>query len=109
MTETDHRIETARKNLRIAVAIRKTNLAETARKAGLSRNALQQFVAGKTQISYANMLKVCDVLQVPIGTLHRPDGTTETRLRLYKTLERLPDHLAARAISEAQDLADRPR
>lgn len=105
----DPRIETARQNLRIAIATRKTNLAETARQAGLSRNALQQFVAGQTQISYANMLKVCDVLAIPIGTLHRPDGITESRIRLYRTLERLPDHLAARAISEAQDLADRSR
>lgn len=91
-------VETCRTNLRLAVALRNTNYAETARKAGLSRNAVSQFVAGRTQLSYANMLRVCAALDIPIGLLHQVDGITEARIRMHKILERIPDHQAAAAL-----------
>lgn len=69
---TDPRAEIARKNIRIAAAMRNMNLSEVSRQAGMSRNGVGQFVAGTTSLSYANMLKVCDVLQLPIGLVHRP-------------------------------------
>jgi transcriptional regulator with XRE-family HTH domain len=99
----DPRIDIARTNLRMAVALRKTNFAEAARQADLSRNALSQFIAGKTSLSYANMLKICDVLNIPISLLHRPDTITEARVRLYRLLERLPDHLINQALQDVQD------
>lgn len=99
--ETDPRVDIARRNLRVAVALRGTNFAECARKAGLSRNAVAQFVNGRTSMSYANMLRVCDVLDVPLGALERPDAITEQRLRLYKLLQRLPDHLLVPALETA--------
>lgn len=101
----DPRIDACRDNLRLAVALRRTNFSEVARRAELSRNVLTQFVNGKTSITYANLLRVCDVLDVPIGALHRPDAITETKLRLYKALARLPDHLADKIIQDAQAIA----
>lgn len=105
--ERDPRIDICRNNLRLAVALRRTNFAEAARAAGLSRNALSQFVSGRTSLSYANMLKVCDVLDLPIGLMHRPDAITEGRLRLHKALERLPDHLIGDAIRAATEASSR--
>jgi len=97
----DPRLDIARRNIRVAVALRGTNFAETARQAGLSRNAVAQFVKGRTSMSYANMLRVCDVLDIPLGALHQPDAITEQRLRLHKILQRLPDHLLAPALEAA--------
>ncbi|HBB81976.1 MAG TPA: hypothetical protein DC031_01580 [Sulfitobacter sp.] len=88
----DPRLEHARTNMRLAVALRKTNYSEVARAAGLSRNALSQFVDGRTTLSYINMLKICDVLDIPIGSVHRPDAISSARLRLHRALEALPDH-----------------
>ncbi len=102
----DPRIDVARHNLRMAVAHRKTNFSEAAESAGLSRNALSQFVSGRTSMSYANMLRICDVLDIPIGALHRPDAVTDTKLRLYRLIERLPDHQMAKAIRIATDRPD---
>ncbi len=103
MTEkpTDPRVDVARRNLRILCAMRETNFSEVARQAGLGRNALSQFLGGKSALTYPNMLKICDVLNVPIGLLHRPEPITEQRIRLARVLERLPDHLAAEAMAQA--------
>lgn len=104
---TDPRLEIARTNLRLAVALRRTNYSEAARSAGLSRNALSQFVEGRTTLSYINMLKICDVLDLPIGSLHRPDAISSARLRLHRALEALPDHafdqVAQAAMQAARD------
>ncbi|KAE9624763.1 helix-turn-helix domain-containing protein [Parasedimentitalea maritima] len=105
MTDTpkDPRIETARRNIKMAAALRDMNLSEVSRQAGMSRNGLGQFTAGRTTLSYANMLRVCDVLRVPVGLVHRHDAITESRIRFFQTLERLPDHLAQKAIAAAQE------
>lgn len=106
MNETDTRTETARRNLRMAAALREMSLAEVSRSAGMSRNGLGQFISGRTTLSYTNMLKVCDVLRVPIGLIHRQDAITESRIRLHRILERMPDHLAQRAIDLARNELD---
>ncbi|MEH6834830.1 helix-turn-helix transcriptional regulator [Falsihalocynthiibacter arcticus] len=93
----------ARTNIRLAVALRETNYAKLARAAGLSRNAVSQFVTGTSSLSYANMLKVCAALDIPIGLLHQEDGITAARLRLHKAMARLPDDQIAEAL-EAQKL-----
>ncbi|TCP43956.1 helix-turn-helix domain-containing protein [Rhodovulum marinum] len=90
------RIQTARQNLRIAIAIRETTAAEVSRAADLSVNALGAFLRGKSSISYANLLRVCDVLDIPIGILHTPGSVTPGRLELQKVLSELsPEELAA--------------
>jgi len=103
--ENDPRTDIARVNIRMAAAKRDINLSEVSRQAGLSRNGLGQYVSGRTSLSYANMLKVCDVLQIPIGIMHRQDAITDNKIRLFRLLDRLPDHLAALALSEAQKAA----
>lgn len=101
----DPRLDIVRENLRIAVALRGSNYAEVARGAGLSRNAVSQFVSGSRSMLYANMLRICDVLDVPLCLIHRRDGLTHEKIRLYRVLEKLPEHLAARALREAQEAA----
>ncbi len=93
-------IDIARRNIRIAVALRGTNFSEVARAAGLSRNAVSQFVSKRTTLSYANMLKICDVLDIPIGLLNIEDGVTEGRLRLQKALDRLSTEKLAEALKD---------
>ncbi|MCA0851217.1 helix-turn-helix domain-containing protein [Salipiger thiooxidans] len=88
----DPRVDTARDNIRLAAALRRMNYAEIARDAGLSRNAVSQFVSGRTTLTYQNMLRVCDVLGVPISLMHQPDSITEGRIRLHKALMNLPAH-----------------
>ena len=101
-SKNDPRTDIARENLRMAAAKRGMTLSEIGLKAGMSRNGLQQFTSGRTSISYANMLRVCDALGVPIGILHRRDAITDSKIRLYQALDVLPDHLAAEALGIAQ-------
>jgi transcriptional regulator with XRE-family HTH domain len=105
-TDAARSTEIARKNIRMATAMRETNFSEVARAAGLSRNAVSQFVTRRTTLSYENILKVCAVLDIPIGLLHIEDGVTEGRLRLNRALEALSsDQLreAARLAGTARD------
>jgi DNA-binding Xre family transcriptional regulator len=101
-----HAMNIVRVNLRMATALRDMTYAEVSRKADLSRNVLSQFIAGHKSITYSNLLKICDALDVPIGILHYPDTITAARIRLHKILLRTPDHLAAKALAEAQAWAE---
>lgn len=101
----DPRLDIARENLRMAAAKRGRNLSEVSRTAGMSRNGLQQFITGRTTLSYANMLRVCDALNIPICILHKPDAITDGKIRLYQALDRLPDHLAQAALAEVEAAA----
>lgn len=86
----DARLANARENLRIALAVRNITAAEVSVAAGLSKNAFGAFLRGKSSISYANLLRICDQLRVPVGLLHRPGSVTPARLRLHEVLEDLP-------------------
>ena len=85
----DQRLANARENLRIALAIRNITAAEVSVAAGLSKNAFGSFLRGKSSISYANLLRICDQLNVPVGMLHRPGGITPARLRLHSALDEI--------------------
>lgn len=92
----DPRIATVRQNLRIALAIRETTPAVVSVASNLSKNALGSFLRGDTSISYANLLRVCDALAIPIGILHRPGAVTPGRLALHEALDEVtPEQLAA--------------
>lgn len=95
-------MDIVRTNLRMAAALRGMTYSEISRKAAISRNVLSQFISGHKSITYSNLMRVCDVLDVPIGLLHIPDTITAARIRLHKILLRTPDHLAARALADAQ-------
>lgn len=102
-SETDPRTDIARQNIRIACVMRDMSQTEVSRKAGLSRNTVSQYTAGRTNISFENMHKVCDVLGIPIGVVHKRDGLTTERIRLYRILEAMPEHLVSRAIDIAKE------
>lgn len=70
----------ARMNVKLAAQIRGMPLSQVAVKAGLSRNAISQFVSGRTSLSYVNMLKVCAVLSTSIATMHLKDAVTPSAL-----------------------------
>lgn len=106
-SQDDPRLDIVRENIRMAAAKRGLNLSEISRRAGMSRNGVQQFVAGHTSLSFANMMRICDVLAIPIGVITRPDAITDNKIRLYRLLERLPDHLAAQAVAEAEAIVSR--
>jgi transcriptional regulator with XRE-family HTH domain len=82
----DPRLDTARENLRMAVALRGTNYKAASLQAGLSQNALSTFVKGGSSMSYINLLRICDVLGIPIGVLHVSGAITPARLRLHALL-----------------------
>ena len=106
----DARINIARRNLRIAAALRDKNLSQVSIAAGMSRNGLGQFINGRTSLSFANMLAVCDVLNIPISIVHKSDAITDAKIRLYQALERMPDHLIMDALAEIQkSMALRPQ
>lgn len=102
-------METVRTNLRMAAALRGLTYSEISRQAAISRNVLSQFISGQKSITYSNLLRICDALDVPIGILHIPDSITAARIRLHKILIRTPDNLAARVLTEAQAIADQVR
>jgi transcriptional regulator with XRE-family HTH domain len=82
-------LNTVRTNLRIACALRDmTNLSEIARRCGYSRNIVSQFAAGKTSISHAHLLGICDVIKVPIGILHIPDAITQANISTFQNMVR---------------------
>lgn len=87
----------------MATALRGVNFTQTSIKAGLSRNVVSQFVNGRTSLSYANMLAICDVLDIPIGAMHRPDAITEARIKFWRSVERVPDHLVLAALRAVQN------
>ena len=95
-------LETARMNVRMACALRDINPSQVSQRAGMARNGLSQFLAGRTVLSYANMLKVCDVLDIPIGILHVPDSITLNRVRIYRALEQIGDHQLSQALQIVQ-------
>lgn len=92
-------IENARQNFRMACALRGLSMSEAARRAGLSRNALAQFVRGRSIMSLENALKICDVLDVPLPLICRQDGVTAANIRLYKALDRMPAHALGEAFA----------
>ena len=95
MTETENmqpkdvaknQMDIARENLRLALAIKNQKAAAVSRAAGMSVNALANFLNGKVSISYQNILAVCEALAIPIGILHHPHSITPARLALHQEL-----------------------
>lgn len=98
-------METVRVNLRMAAALRGQTYSDISTKAKISRNVLSQFISGQKSITYSNLLRICDVLDVPIGILHIPDTITAARIRLHKILLRTPDRLTADVLRQVEAAA----
>ena len=99
-------MQIVRRNLRMAISYRETNPTEVAREAELGVNVVNSFLNGSTSISHANLLAVCDVLNIPIVALEHPDGITPARIRFFNLLSKLPDHLAEKASAIVQEELD---
>ncbi|GAB5431235.1 MAG: hypothetical protein EpisKO_06050 [Epibacterium sp.] len=89
--ETDRKIQNARTNMKIAVALSDLSASEISQKAGLSVNVLGKFLRGETMISFGNMQSVCDVLGIPLALITTERQITPARIRLMKALERMSD------------------
>lgn len=98
--------ENARRNLRVAVAIRETTVSDISRNAGLSINVLGKFIRGETGITYGNMLKICLALNVPIGIIGSDHGLTPERIRLHNILAEANDKEAAKIIADVKQILD---
>jgi transcriptional regulator with XRE-family HTH domain len=85
-------LDVARKNLKIAFALRNLTGAEVSRRAGMSRNGVGQFVEGRTLLCYENVMKVCDVLGLPIGIIHKKDAITENYIQNMNEVMSLPEY-----------------
>ncbi len=88
---TVNKIENARLNMKIAVALSDLTASEISQRAGLSVNVLGKYLRGETMISFGNMQAVCDVLGVPLSLITSGSQITPTRIRLAKALERMTD------------------
>lgn len=97
---TKRKVENARTNLRIAVALSDMTASEVSTKAGLSINVLGKYLRGETMISFANMQAVCDVLDIPMALVTSEHQITPARIRLMKLLERLSNEEISKILEE---------
>lgn len=97
---TKRKVENARTNLRIAVALSDMTASEVSTKAGLSINVLGKYLRGETMISFANMQAVCDVLGIPMALVTSEHQITPARIRLMKLLERLSNEEISKILEE---------
>lgn len=88
---TTRKIENARINMKIAVALSDLTASEISQRAGLSVNVLGKYLRGETMISFGNMQAVCDVLDIPLSLITSETQITPQRIRLVKALERMSE------------------
>ena len=88
---TERKLENARVNMKIAVALSDLTASEISQRAGLSINVLGKYLRGETMISFGNMQAVCDVLDVPIALITSETQISPARIRLVKALDRMTD------------------
>ena len=98
----DPRIETVRLNIRMGLVIRNIDATNASLKAGLSQNSLGSFLRSKSTLSFLNLIRVCEALDLPLGVLQHTDGITPSRIKLYQLLEDLPEHKLEAALAAAQ-------
>jgi transcriptional regulator with XRE-family HTH domain len=88
---TERKLENARVNMKIAVALSDLTASEISQRAGLSINVLGKYLRGETMISFGNMQAVCDVLDIPIALITSETQISPARIRLVKALDRMTD------------------
>ncbi|MEQ3630718.1 MAG: helix-turn-helix transcriptional regulator [Sulfitobacter sp.] len=99
----DDLLEIVRTNIRIAIALRNTKAKTVSLEAGMSQNSLGSFIRGETSMSFVNVLKVCEVLDIPIGLLAIEGAISPARLRLHQALEGAPPELVLEALSQMRN------
>lgn len=103
-THSASKIDIARLNVRLGLALKRKSASHASREIGMSRNAVSQFTAGKSSIKYENMLALCEAIGIPIGLLHRKNAISENKLTLYNLIEELPEQLELDAITAILDV-----
>lgn len=100
--KTQRKLENARTNMKIAVALSDLSAAEISQRAGLSINVLGKFMRGETMISFANMQAVCDVMDVPLSLITSERQISPARIRLAKILERMSDDRIEQLVNQSE-------
>lgn len=108
-TNQDPRLDIVRQNLRIALALRDTKAKAVSLAAGLSQNALSSFIRGETSMTFVNVLRVCDVLKIPIGLLTVEGAISPARLRLDELVRKAPPDLVLAAMAQIEKDRGGPR
>ncbi|PCJ05772.1 MAG: hypothetical protein COB16_15115 [Rhodobacteraceae bacterium] len=85
------KVENARTNMKIAVAIHDLTASEISVKAELSVNVLGKYMRGETMISFAGMQAVCDIMGLPLALITSERQITPARIRLHKIVARMTD------------------
>lgn len=98
------KIDNARTNLKIAVALSGMPMSEISQKAGLSLNVVSKFLRKESMISFANMQAVCDVMGVPMALITSERQITPARIRLVQAMERMNDAQLAEFVK--REIAD---
>jgi transcriptional regulator with XRE-family HTH domain len=91
MEQTKRKVENARTNMKIAVALHDLTASEISMKAGLSVNVLGKYLRGETMISFAGMQAVCDIMGLPLALITSERQITPARIRLHKIVARMTD------------------
>ena len=89
--QTKRKLENARINMKIAVALSDLSASEISQRAGLSINVLGKYLRGDTMISFGNMQAVCDILDIPLALITSDRQITPARIRLTRAIDRMSD------------------
>ena len=91
LEKTERKLENARTNMKIAVALSDMTAAEVSQRAGLSINVLGKYLRGETMISFGNMQAVCDTLDIPVGLITSDHQITPARIRFHRLINRMSE------------------
>ncbi|MBQ4824398.1 helix-turn-helix transcriptional regulator [Leisingera sp. HS039] len=85
------KVENARINLRMAIALSDYSETSAAQKGGMSNNVLGKFCRGETDITLANLLSACELLGVPISLIVSDHQISPARIRLAKLIDNIDE------------------
>lgn len=100
--KTAQKLENARTNMKIAVALSDLSASEISTRAGLSQNVLGKYLRAETMITFANMQAACDVLGIPLALITSAQQISPARIRLHRILDRMTDGEVADFIAQHQ-------
>lgn len=102
---TQRRIECARTNMKIAVALSDYAASDISQRAGLSINTLGKFMRGDNMINLANLQAICDVMNIPLALIASEQQISPARIRLVRKIMAMNDQeLAALVESEGKNI-----
>lgn len=100
--KTMQKLDNARINMKIAVALSDLAASEISTRAGLSQNVLGKYLRGETMIAFGNMQAVCDILGIPLALITSAQQISPARIRLHRILDRMTEGEIALFIEQQQ-------